>query len=160
MEALYLVCGARRAQLMRDPLDSGDSHQPMTSKSQHSFPASLSLVLALGATATCSRQQRTPGIRMDAASVCDRHEPHIVLDLPATGGFFLNTQPEDSAALAGYIRDYLPRLPRSRLFMVRADSSRGKELAWILPAVEGIGRQAYVPDTSCFTPIPDLGTLP
>jgi len=114
-------------------------------------------ILAFSATTTCTwhgSQKHT--LRTDAGTACDRHTAHWVLQLPATGGFFLNTQSLDSSRLASYIHDWLPRMPTNRLFMVRADSTRARDLDWILSAVEHVQRSAYVLDTSCLMKFPDV----
>ena len=124
---------------------------------EHRLRLRFLIVLTLGlcATAACSGNQRHQRrLLTNAIAVCDPHAAHFVLNLPAGGGFSLNTAPEDSARVAEFIQGYLPRMPESRLFMIQVDSARQGELTWIIDAVERSGRSAYVLDKRCLTRIP------
>ena len=116
-------------------------------------PFLLPLVLLSCTSERPSPQQEVaalPQLRTDAASHCEpaRVRP-ILLDVPRAGGFLLNRAPFDSVELSTWFRAKL----QGRMILVRLDSSRVGELQWLVPAIEGAGGGAYVPDSTCMPPV-------
>lgn len=90
-----------------------------------------------------------PTLRGNVAAVCAPGDP-LLLDVPKTGGYALNTLPLDSTRLAHWFEVQLARrVPAQRIVMVRVDSARRDELRWIIPAIERAGGGAYQPDSTC-----------
>jgi hypothetical protein len=80
-----------------------------------------------------------------------------LLALPASGGFVLNSELRDSAALSGWLRNVLPRRTGTgRNVNVVAAQSRQRELDWLVPAIRRAGGEAFALDRACRIAIPNL----
>ena len=75
------------------------------------------------------------------------------LEVPQSGGFIVNTEVRDSAGVARWLAEVLPRREK-RLVQVRLDESRRSELAWLVPAIASAGGKAYTFDPSCRLELP------
>ena len=113
----------------------------------------LTSAAALGLSLACGDDSAaTPRLRTGVAEVCDPHAP-LVLDLPASGIYELNRNRMDSAMLAEWLHEYLAkRPPPGHILMMRVDSTRVRDLRWLIPAIERVGGAAYELDTACAPP--------
>ena len=121
----------------------------------------IGAALAATGLASCGREHGSAGngtpvahLRTDAAVICDKNSAQLVFELPAEGGYFLNKSPFDSVGLRAWFQQRLATRPsRYRLVFVQADSSRVRELGWLVPTIEAGGGDAYAPDAVCVHPV-------
>ena len=120
----------------------------VSSRIQSSFVAVV--VLACGQPVT-----NGPQLRVGAAALCDPTQPLLVW-LRDGRRLALNSAPLDSAALAQWITDELPKRPSSgKVVMIRVDSAQSPQLNWLVPLIEKNGGLAYRPDSMCVIPVPE-----
>ena len=108
----------------------------------------LRLVIAAVVAALASGCKADPPVLMMRSDigVCDQAKGAPVIQLPADGSYLLNRKPQTRSQLEEWIRSDPGSLQSSNRFViVRFDSTRGRELAWIIPAVNKIGGQVVSP---------------
>jgi hypothetical protein len=96
--------------------------------------------------AGCKAEPSTVLMMRTDISVCDKAKGAPVIELPADGSYVLNHKPRSRGQLENWIRTGLGPLQSSNRFViVRFDSTRGRELAWIIPSVNKIGGEVISP---------------
>jgi pyruvate dehydrogenase complex dehydrogenase (E1) component len=61
-----------------------------------------------------------------------------------------------TAATTRWINEVLAKRDTGgKVVNIRADSSRGHDVSWLVPAIEDVGGRAYQFDSSCKIEIPD-----
>jgi hypothetical protein len=112
----------------------------------------LCIAAILAAAQACADARASVPALMDNVSwVCNREQPLLVAANP-DGGWLFNAQPADSARLLHILQTVLSPRPE-KVVMVQLDSARAGALSWIVPAIEGLGGDAYAADTACL-PLP------
>lgn len=100
----------------------------------------------------CGRADAS-GLRAASAESCAPDA--YLLSLPPGHAFVLNSETRDSAGISTWLRDVLPkRSGTGRYVNVDAAASRGRDLAWLLPAIKHSGGEAFARDTACHIAIP------
>ena len=96
--------------------------------------------------AGCKAEPRTVSLMRTDSSVCDKAKGAPVIELPANGSYLLNHKPQTRGQLENWMRtDLGPLQSSNRFVIVRFDSTRGRELDWIVPAVNKIGGEVISP---------------
>ena len=94
----------------------------------------------------CKGEPRTVLMMRTDIGVCDQAKRAPVVELPADGSYLLNRQPQTRGQLEKWIEsDPGPLQSSNRFVIVRFDSTRGPELAWIIPAINKIGGEVISP---------------
>lgn len=108
----------------------------------------LRLIVTSVAAAFVSGCKADPPVLMMRSDigVCDQAKGAPVLNLPADGSYLLNRKPHTRSQLEKWIKTDLRAVQSStRFVIVRFDSARGPELAWIIPAVDKAGGEVISP---------------
>ena len=116
--------------------------------SQRSFSVLLLVTLVAGG---CNRQHANTKVTLQAPDSTICHQPPLLIDVRAGGGYALNSAPLDSAALAAWLRASLPlRKEGQRAVFVQVDSARtDADLRWIVAGIERAGGRAYKVVPTC-----------
>lgn len=116
-----------------------------------SLRRAISLSAATLGLIACQKPDQRAFLPYDAS---DCRPDVYLLGLPRGGGFTLNDEQRDSAQVAKWIREVLPKRDSSvRIVFIRADSSRKKEIPWLLPAITSVRARVYADDGSCKTAV-------
>ena len=114
----------------------------------------LRLIITLAVAAlvsACKAEPRTVLMMRTDIGACDQAKGSPVIELPADGSYLLNHKPQTRAQLEKWMRtDLGPLQSSNRFVIVRFDSTRGPELAWIIPAVSKIGGEVISPPACPF----------
>ena len=111
------------------------------------------MLVCVGALALACARGDAATLRPPSASACVRDL--YLLELPSGGGFRLNREVRDSAGVARWLRDILPRRSGTgQTVHVRVEGGREAELRWLVPAITQAGGTAYEYDPSCRIEIP------
>ena len=86
-------------------------------------------------------------LRDDAAAVCNPNR-HLLVSSSEAGRFMFNHAVVDSAQLLTALRNILPPRPE-KVVMVHLSNDRSAQVAWIVPAINAAGGEAYKPDSAC-----------
>jgi len=107
----------------------------------------LVIILVVAALVSgCKAEPRKVLMMRSDIGVCDQAKGAPVIELPADGSYLLNRKLQTRGQLEKWIgSDLGPLQPSNRFVIVRFDSTRGPELAWIIPAVNKIGGEAISP---------------
>ncbi len=108
----------------------------------------LRLIVTLVVAALVGGCKAEPPVLMMRSDigVCDQARGAPVIDLPADGSYLLNRKPNTRSQLEKWMKTDLGALQSStRFVIVRFDSTRGPELAWIIPAVDKAGGEVISP---------------
>ncbi len=108
----------------------------------------LRLIVTFVVAALVSGCKAEPPVLMMRSDigVCDQARGAPVIDLPADGSYLLNRKPHTRSQLEKWMKTDLGALQSStRFVIVRFDSTRGPELAWIIPAVDKAGGEVISP---------------
>jgi hypothetical protein len=107
-------------------------------------PIVTSVVAAL--VAGCEAEQHKVLMMRSDIRVCDQAKGAPVIELPADGSYLLDRKPQTRGQLEKWVSTTLGPLESSNRFViVRFDSTRGRELAWIIPAVNRVGGEVISP---------------
>jgi hypothetical protein len=99
----------------------------------------------------CKAEPRKVLMMRTDIGVCDQAKGAPVVELPADGSYLLNRQPQTRGQLEEWMgSDLGPLKSSNRFVIVRFDSTRGPELAWIIPAVNKIGGEVVSPPPCSF----------
>jgi hypothetical protein len=88
--------------------------------------------------------------RVDSG-VCEKAKGAPVLELPASGGYQLDHKPQTRHQVEAWFANEFPRgsTGEPRMVIVRPDSRRRSELAWIIQMVNTAGAEVVSPKFPC-----------
>ncbi len=88
--------------------------------------------------------------RVDSG-VCEKAKGAPVLELPGGGGYQLDHKAQTRRQLETWFRDEfrIRSTGEPRMVIVRPDSTRRSELAWIIPMVNEAGAEVVSPESPC-----------
>jgi hypothetical protein len=88
--------------------------------------------------------------RVDSG-VCEKAKGAPILELPASGGYQLDHKPQTRRQVEAWFANEFQRRSTGEplVVIVRPDSSRRSELAWIIPMVNTAGAEVVSPEAPC-----------
>jgi hypothetical protein len=117
---------------------------------QHSATAAILAGLLLASA--CNKDRSTPVLmtRVDNG-VCEKAKGAPILELPAGGGYQLDHKSQTQRQVETWFANNFPKRSTGerQMVIVRPDSTRRRELAWIIPMVNKVGGEVVSPQSPC-----------